>query len=157
MARIFQFGLATEAFLNLVGAVPFVLYPEWCLSFAVADRSTTGAPVVPPSSAVLWQIYGVLVLSLTVPLILCIPDSNTAAEKRRIVFQTLISGEILIEAILLWHIRQPEKSGFTLTSLSLSAFFLLPALSWHTFATYIKPGLMNSDRFPSAKPSKKTR
>ncbi|KAI1204374.1 uncharacterized protein F4807DRAFT_335707 [Annulohypoxylon truncatum] len=157
MTRVFQFGLAIEAFLNIVGAVPFVLYPEWCLSFAVADRSTAGAPAVPPSSAMLWQIYGVLVLSLTVPLILCIPDSSAVTEKRRLIFQTLISGEVLIEAILLRHISQPEKSGFTLTSLSLSAFFLLPALSWHTFATYVKPDLMSSDRFPSAKPPKKIR
>ncbi|KAI0887654.1 uncharacterized protein GGS22DRAFT_112534 [Annulohypoxylon maeteangense] len=157
MTRAFQFGLAVEAFLNIVGAVPFVLYPEWCLSFAVANRSATGAPDVPPSSAVLWQIYGVLVLSLTVPLVLCIPDSNAVADKRRIVFQTLIAGEVLIEAILLRHISQPEKSGFTLTSLLLSAFFLLPALFWHTFATYVKPDLMSSDRFPSAKPAKKTR
>ncbi|KAI1451150.1 hypothetical protein F5Y02DRAFT_18427 [Annulohypoxylon stygium] len=153
MTRVFQVGLAIEAFLNFAGAVPFVLYPEWCLSFAVADEYSD----VPRSSSVLWQIYGVLVLSLTVPLISCIPDSEGVAEKRRIIFQTLIAGEVLIEAVLLQHISNPEMSGFTLTSLSLSAVFLLPALSWHIFATYIKPGLMNSDRFPSAKPPKKTR
>ncbi|OTA95656.1 hypothetical protein M434DRAFT_184540 [Hypoxylon sp. CO27-5] len=152
MTRIFQIGLAIEAFLNITGALTFVLYPEWCLSFAVAD-STTG---VPPSSAVLWQIYGVLVLALTVPIILCIPNSEAIAEKRRVVFQTLIAGEVFIEAVLLWHITQPEKSGFTLNALVLSAVNLLPALSWHTFAVYIKPDLIRSEDGLSTKSTKKT-
>ncbi|KAI2469006.1 hypothetical protein F4781DRAFT_244206 [Annulohypoxylon bovei var. microspora] len=157
MTRVFQLGLVIEAFLNIVGAVPFILYPEWCLSFAVAGRSTTGAPAVPPSAALLWQVYGALVLALTLPIVLCIPDSKAVTEKRRLIFQTLIAGELLLEAILLRHISQPEKSGFTLTSLVLSAINLLPALSWHTFATYVKPGLMSSGRVPSIKPTKKTR
>ncbi|KAI1410634.1 hypothetical protein F5Y13DRAFT_167599 [Hypoxylon sp. FL1857] len=148
MTRVFQIGLAIEAFLNIAGASTFVLYPEWCLSFAVASDSTTGAPNVPPSAAVLWRIYGVLVLALTVPIIQCIPDSEAIAEKRRIVFQTLIAGEVFIEAVLLWHIAQPEKSGFTLTALVLSAVNLLPALSWHTFAIYVKPGLIQSNSKP---------
>ncbi|KAI0840364.1 hypothetical protein F5Y06DRAFT_238353 [Hypoxylon sp. FL0890] len=155
MTRVFQIGLAIEAFLNIVGALTFVLYPEWCLSFAVADDSTTGTVDVPPSSAVLWQIYGVLVLALTVPIIQCIPNSETVAEKRRIVFQTLIAGEVFIEAILLWHITQPKKSGFTLTALVLSAVNLLPALSWHTFAIYVKPDLIQSNDKPT-KSAKKT-
>ncbi|KAI1143715.1 hypothetical protein F5Y05DRAFT_3943 [Hypoxylon sp. FL0543] len=155
MTRVFQIGLAIEALLNIFGAVTFVLYPEWCLSFAVTDDSTTDSPNVPPSSTVLWQIYGVLVLALTVPIILCIPDSEAVAEKRRIVFQTLITGEIFIEAVLLWHITQPEKSGFTLTALVFSAVNLLPALSWHTFAIYIKPGLIQSNNM-STKSAKKT-
>lgn len=153
MTRVFQIGLAIEAFLNIAGALTFVLYPEWCLSFAVADDSTTG---VPPSSAVLWQIYGVLVLALTVPIVLCIPNSEAVAEKRRVIFQTLIAGEVFIEAVLLWHITRPEKSGFTLNALVLSAVNLLPALSWHTFAIYIKPDLIQSEDGLSTKSAKKT-
>ncbi|KAI1393273.1 uncharacterized protein F4822DRAFT_384138 [Hypoxylon trugodes] len=143
MPSIIQFGLVIEAILNIVGAIPFVLYPEWCLSFAVATNAETGTPTVPPSSALLWQVYGVLVLALTVPLILCTPDSKAASEKRHIIFTTLLAGEVFIEAILLWHISQPDKSGFTLTSLVLSSLFLLPALSWHAYVTYINPNLVN--------------
>ncbi|KAI1098883.1 hypothetical protein F4804DRAFT_103941 [Jackrogersella minutella] len=157
MTRIFQISLAIEAFLNVVGAAPFVLYPEWCLSFAVADNSTTGTPNVPPSSALLWQVYGVLVLALTVPLILCIPNSKAVAEKRRIVFQTLIAGEVFIEALLFQHISKPDESGFTPTALILSAVFLIPALSWHAFATYVNPDLMQSDEESLTKSAKKIR
>ncbi|XXH04480.1 hypothetical protein Hte_010896 [Hypoxylon texense] len=155
MTRIFQIGLAIESFLNIVGAVPFVLYPDWCLSFAVAADPETGASSVPPSSAVLWQFYGVMVLALTVPLIQCIPDSEAVAEKRRIIFQTLIAGEVLLEAVLLWHAARPAQSGFTLTALLLSAVNLLPALSWHSFVVYINPGLMRSDDEAAAKSGKK--
>ncbi|OTB07922.1 hypothetical protein M426DRAFT_8137 [Hypoxylon sp. CI-4A] len=157
MTRIFQIGLGVEAFLNVAGAIPFVLYPEWCLSFAVAADPKTGVSSVPPSAALLWQIYGALVLALSVPLIQCIPTSTAVAEKRRIVFQTLAAGEIFIEAVLLRHISQSEKSGFTLTSLILSSLFLLPALSWHTFAVYVKPGLLQSGDEILTKSKKKIR
>ncbi|KAI1402873.1 hypothetical protein F4819DRAFT_260616 [Hypoxylon fuscum] len=142
MTWVFQIGLAIEAMLNIVGAVPFILWPEWCLSFAVTNTSNTGTPSVPPSSAVLWQVYGALVLALTVPLIQCIPDSQAVTEKRRIVFQTLIAGEVFLEALLLWHSIRPAESGFSLTALLLTAVNLLPALSWHSFVVYVKPDLM---------------
>ncbi|KAI0844841.1 hypothetical protein F5Y00DRAFT_186525 [Daldinia vernicosa] len=151
MTRLFQLGLAIEAILNIAGAVPFILYPEWCLSFAVTPNST-----VPPSSSLLWQVYGALVLALTIPLVLCIPDSKAVREKRQIVFTTLLAGEVFLEAVLLWHVSRPDESGFTLTSLVLSAVFLLPALSWHAFATYIKPDLMESDSELSGSTAKKT-
>ncbi|KAI6085529.1 hypothetical protein F4821DRAFT_240372 [Hypoxylon rubiginosum] len=155
MTRVFQIGLAIESFLNIVGAVPFVLYPEWCLSFAVAADPKTGAPSVPPSSAVLWQFYGVMVLALTVPIIQCIPNSNAAAEKRRIIFQTLIAGEVFLEAVLLWHSTRSQQSGFTLTALLLAAVNLLPALSWHSYVVYVKPDLMQSGGEASIKSGKK--
>ncbi|KAI0114726.1 hypothetical protein F4814DRAFT_291170 [Daldinia grandis] len=150
MTRLFQFGLAIEAVLNIAGAVPFILYPEWCLSFAVVDSN------VPPSSSLLWQVYGALVLALTIPLILCIPDSEAVREKRQIVFTTLLAGEVFLEAILFWHVSRIDNSGFTLTSLVLSAVSLLPALSWHTFAAYIRPDLMESDSELSTGTTKKT-
>ncbi|KAK6949862.1 hypothetical protein Daesc_008185 [Daldinia eschscholtzii] len=156
MTRIIQYGLAIEAILNIAGAILFILYPNWCLSFAIAPSPKNITSGIPPSSALLWQVYGALVLALTVPLVLCIPDSKAIAEKRRIVFATLIAGEVFLEAILLWHVFQPDNSGFTSTSLILSAAFLLPALSWHTFAAYIRPGLMNSDSGPSTGATKKT-
>ncbi|KAI1378474.1 hypothetical protein F4677DRAFT_396643 [Hypoxylon crocopeplum] len=155
MTRVFQFGLAIEAFLNIIGAVPFVLYPEWCLSFAVAADSKSGVTSVPPSSALLWQVYGALVLALTIPIIQCVPNSEAVAEKRQVTFKTLIAGEVFLEAILLWHISRPDGSGFTLTSLILSAIFLLPALSWHTFAVYIKPDLMQGYGVAAAKPAQR--
>ncbi|KAI1804297.1 hypothetical protein F4811DRAFT_283550 [Daldinia bambusicola] len=155
MTRIIQYGLAIEAMLNITGAIPFILYPEWCLSFAITpgpEKITSG---IPPSSALLWQVYGALVLALTIPIGLCIPDSKAVAEKRRIVFTTLIAGEVFLEAILLWHVLQADKGGFTLTSLILSAVFLLPALSWHTFAAYIRPHLMESSSKPPTNITKK--
>ncbi|KAI1763059.1 hypothetical protein GGR53DRAFT_498790 [Hypoxylon sp. FL1150] len=154
MTRVFQIGLAIESFLNIVGALLFILYPEWCLSFVVAADPETSSTSVPSSSAVLWQFYGAMVLALTVPIIQCIPNSEAVAEKRRIVFQTLIAGEVLLEAVLLWHSTRSEQSGFTLTALLLAAVNLLPALAWHSFVVYVKPRLMQSDEAP-AKSAKK--
>lgn len=136
MTWIFQVGLAIESGLNILGAGSFILYPEWCLSFVVSTKS------VPLSAAILWQIYGILVLALTVPLLLCIPDSSSVFEKRRIVFQTLVAGEVGLLTLLLWHARNPQNSGITWAGLVISAGFLLPALIWHSFATWVNPALM---------------
>ncbi|KAI0180635.1 hypothetical protein GGR52DRAFT_253648 [Hypoxylon sp. FL1284] len=157
MTRTFQIGLAIESFLNIIGAAQFVLYPDWCLSFAVARGPKLGTAIVPPSAAVLWQVYGAMVLALTVPLIQCIPNSKAVAEKRRITFQTLIAGEIALESLLVWHATRPDQSGFTSTALWLSAVNLVPALTWHSFVVYVKPGMMQSTDEAPTKPSKKRR
>ncbi|KAK9423832.1 hypothetical protein SUNI508_03848 [Seiridium unicorne] len=143
MARTFQIGLLIEALLNISGSILFILCPYWCLSFAI---DTNDYPV-PASAAVLWQIYGGLVLALTVPILTVIPESSRAVfEQRDIIFKTLIAGELALIGVLAWNAgKMEERSGFTPTSLLTSAVFLLPALAWHSYAVWIRPDLMRSE------------
>lgn len=158
MTRIFQIGLLTEAFLNISGALLFILRPSWCLSFALSSDNT-----VPESAAVLWQVYGGLVMALTLPILLVVPESPEQSRfvfgKRDIVFKTLAAGEVALLAILLWNAMKPEqKSGFSHAALLTSSVFLLPALAWHSFAIWVRPGLMyvgNESKWPNDKMTKR--
>ncbi|ETS75809.1 hypothetical protein PFICI_12753 [Pestalotiopsis fici W106-1] len=146
MTRVFQIGLLTEAFFNISGALLFVLRPAWCLSFALALPDEP----VPSSAAVLFQVYGGLVLALTLPILLVVRESpgqsRAVFERRDIVFKTLAAGEVALIAILLWNTMKPAaKSGFSHSGLFISSVFLLPALTWHSFAVWGRPDLMRVD------------
>ncbi|ORY63274.1 uncharacterized protein BCR38DRAFT_486023 [Pseudomassariella vexata] len=137
MTWVFQLGLTIESVLNILGAGTFLLYPEWCLSYTVST------PKVPASAATLWQTYAVLVLALTFPILLCIPNSKGVFEKRKIIFETLVAGEVALVGLLLWHAVKPaEESGFMRSGLILATLNLLPALTWHSFCIWGVPGLM---------------
>ena len=140
MTRIFRFGLATEVVLNVGGAFAFVAWPEGCLARVAPAAQVT------PLAALLWQLYGALVLALSVPLVLCLPDGQPAVyEKRRIVFTTLAAGEIAIIALFLRHAAldaPAADAGMAPAALLAMAAFLLPALTWHTFALFARPLLM---------------
>ncbi|KAF3005281.1 hypothetical protein E8E14_007792 [Neopestalotiopsis sp. 37M] len=118
MTRIFQISLLTEAFLNIAGALLFVLRPSWCLSFALASPNEP----VPTSASVLCR---------------------AVFERRDIVFKTLATGEVALIAILLASTMKPEdRTGFSHAALFTSSVFLLPALAWHSFAIWVRPDLM---------------
>ncbi|KAI1840899.1 hypothetical protein JX265_013395 [Neoarthrinium moseri] len=136
MTQVIQLGLLVEAVLNVIGAAVFIRYPAWCLSYVVSSDT------VPPSAAVLWQIYGGLVLALTIPILLVIPNSPTVFEQRSLIFKTLTAGELVLIGVLSWHASKPIESGFTWSGLALSAMFLLPALTWHSCAAFVLPDLM---------------
>lgn len=148
MTRTLQIALLTESFLNISGSILFILKPTWCLSFVMTSKEQT----VPASAAVLWQVYGGLVLALTVPLLLAVPGGSTKSEKatvfekRDIVFKTLAAGEVILIAILAWNASKPQEgSGFTRFGLLTTLFFLLPALTWHSFAVWVTPSLLRSE------------
>lgn len=150
MTRIFQAGLVIEAFLNLVGCAAFMLSPSWCLSFVITSAAPNKPNTVPASTAVLWQVYGGLVLALTVPILLVIPESHAVFEKRELIFKTLVAGEIILIGVLGWHglglSGHDEEGGFSRVGLLISAAFLLPALTWHSFTVWVRPDLMRSER-----------
>lgn len=136
MTRIFRFGLVIEVVLNVAGAFAFVAWPEACLALVAPAAHVT------PLAALLWQLYGALVLALSVPLALCIPDSRGVYEKRRIVFTTLAAGEIAMITLFLRHALDPAAAGMAPRALLAMVAFLLPALVWHTFALFARPLLM---------------
>ena len=145
MTRIFRFGVATEVVLNVGGALAFVAWPEACLACAAPAAQVT------PLAALLWQLYGALVLALSVPLALCLRDADAVRraaviyERRRIVFTTLAAGEIAIIALFLRHAALPpgpDDPPVPPRGLLAMVAFLLPALAWHSFALFARPSLM---------------
>jgi hypothetical protein len=140
MTQFFRQSLIIECTLNILGAVTFLLYPEWCLSHAVSTND------VPHSAIVLWQIYAVLVLELTLGLILCIPNSPGVAEKRKLLFQILGAGEVVLIGLLLWWAgKGPDASGFASIALLLSAASLVPLVTWKGFVLMVVPEMMEEE------------
>ncbi|KAH6660825.1 hypothetical protein BKA67DRAFT_66721 [Truncatella angustata] len=148
MTRIFQIGLLTEAFLNISGSLVFLRYPLWCLSYMLPQSTTGKTTTVPASAAVLWQIYAGLVLALTVPILMVVPESRAVYEKRDLVFKTLTAGEVALVGILGWHglgFSEEQEGGFSRAGLLTTASLLLPALTWHSFAVWLRPDLMRPE------------
>ncbi len=146
MPKLIQYALAAESFMNLLGAVPFLLYPEWCLSYVVDPSSDSiNNPAVHPGSATLFQVYACLVIALTAPLLICIPESPGVAYKRVIMFQTLAVGEALLITLLLWKANDAKHSGYTQSGLILSAMSLTPYLLWRAYTLFVRPDWFRSD------------
>lgn len=133
MPSFIQGALGCEAVFNIIGAIPFILFPERLLSFAIlADESKSAiSTVVPASTATLWRLFGGLFLGLTVPVLLCIPNSDGATERRKLTYATLTAGEAFLIPIVLWQAVEPEKSGFTRTALLGTIGALAPTMTWH--------------------------
>lgn len=125
MTRTLQVGLSIESILNILGATTFLFFPEWCLCFAIPAQGGG----VPASTATLWQTY---------PLLSCIPNTPGVFYKRKLIFETLVSGEIGLIGLLLWHAAQSnEDGGFSTQALLLAAINLVPALTWHTVVAWL--------------------
>jgi hypothetical protein len=145
MTWVIQLGLTIESFLNIFGASVFVVYPEWCLSYVISPspvNTMTGTTPVPASSSTLFQVYGLLVLSETLLLLLCIPESPGIRRTRVMVFQTLGLGEAFLIGLLIWKSFDAQNSGFTASGLIIAAINLLPAFGWRIWALYIMPDLL---------------
>ncbi|KAK8063859.1 hypothetical protein PG996_008511 [Apiospora saccharicola] len=150
MASLIRFALATEAVFNVLGAVILIVFPQGCLSLAVAPSDSISG-----SAALLCQVFGAMVLSLSVPLFLCIPDSTAVYEKRRIVYKTMAAGEIAYgiigltprPAVIILFLRASqdyEKTGFTPEFLTRSVLVFAPALAWHSYAVFVNPAIMRT-------------
>ncbi|KAK8058617.1 hypothetical protein PG994_009065 [Apiospora phragmitis] len=139
MAYLIKFALVTEAIFNALGAFIFIVYPQGCLSYAVSSSSPiTGC------AALLCQVFGAIVLSLAVPLLLCVPDSNAVYEKRRIVYKTMAAGEIAFIILFLRASQDYEKTGFAPEFLTRSIMAFAPALAWHSYAVFVNPAIMRT-------------
>ncbi|KAF2396330.1 hypothetical protein EJ06DRAFT_559905 [Trichodelitschia bisporula] len=108
MTKVIQRALAIEVAFKLSGATIFILFPEWCLS----------------------HTFGLLVSALTLPLLLCIPESPNAAANRALTYKTLGVGEVALVALFLGKALKPKSSGFSTEGLMLSASTLVPLLAW---------------------------
>ncbi|KAK8110999.1 uncharacterized protein PG998_007456 [Apiospora kogelbergensis] len=139
MGSIIQFALVTEAVFNVLGALLFIVFPQSCLSHAVSSSSP-----IPGCAALLCQVFGAIVLSLSVPLLLCVPESNAVYEKRRIVYKTMAAGEIAFIILFLRASQDYVETGFTPEFLTKSVMAFAPALAWHSYAVFINPAIMRT-------------
>lgn len=141
-----QAALALEAFLNMMATIPRILGPQGTLYLTVSSRARRLGKRVPASTATLGQMAAAGVLTLTVPLILCVPRGGpTVAENRRLTYKTLAAGEASFITYLCYRMVARRPSGFTPVSMVRGVVCLVPRLSWHYYALYVKPELLVDD------------
>ncbi|KAL8708954.1 MAG: hypothetical protein Q9220_006286 [cf. Caloplaca sp. 1 TL-2023] len=128
-----QIALALEATANILGGTFMLLSPHRILAALTTTTST------PPSSTtiVLFQWLAVLVFGLTPQLLLGIPNSKTAVEKRRMSYITLGACEVALILMMVWQIvdgKEEEEGGLTRKALCGCVAGLVPFLGWRAFA-----------------------
>lgn len=138
---VMRYALAIEAGFNIVGATGMILYPSRFLSPMVTNQSQVSA-----ASASLVQWVGGLLFVLTVPILLCTPNTRRAIESRPTVYYTLLAGEGTLIPILLYQAAAAPDSGLTPKALLLFSSGLVMPLAWRLFVLFKRPEWMGRYR-----------
>lgn len=138
---VIRYAMAIEAGFNILGAAGLILAPRDTLSYLVPYSSQ-----ITPVAASLTQWLGAVVLALTTPLLLCLPDSRRAVESRTTVYWTLAAGEGFLVPLFLVQLMQGDRGGFTRKALVLSSIQLSAMVGWRLYVLLRRPDWMGRYR-----------
>lgn len=134
MPSLIQSALIFETLVTFPPAAMLVIAPNWTLSKLLP--TTTILAGIPASTTSLAQMIGSLIVTLTVPLVMSIPDRPHASETRRVAYWLLGAGEALLIPLLL---RKEGTSGFEPGILKTGAIQMAPFLLWRAIVLLGKP------------------
>lgn len=134
MPSIIQSALIFEALVTFPPGALLVVAPNWTLSKLLP--TTTILAGIPSSTTSLAQMVGSLIIALTVPLAMSIPDRPQIAETRRTAYWLLGAGEALLIPLLL---VKEGSSGFEDGILKTGAVQMAPFLIWRAIVLLGKP------------------
>ncbi|MCJ1250806.1 hypothetical protein MMC30_008034 [Trapelia coarctata] len=127
--------MAIEAAFNVFGAIGMILAPDYVLSLMVSSPSQ-----ITPLAVSLTQWLAAVVLALTAPLVLCLPNTRRAVESRATTYWTLGVGEGFLVPMFLWQMGKGEEgSGFTKQALVASAVQLGGLVGWRLYVLLGRP------------------
>jgi len=134
MPSIIQSALIFETFVNLPPAAMLILAPSWTLGKLLPTTSTlTG---IPASTITLAQMFGALIVALTVPVAMSIQDRPNIVEARRMTYWLLGAGEACLIPLLF---LKEGSSGFQDGILRTGAIQMTPFLVWRAIVLLAKP------------------
>jgi len=136
---IIRYAMAIEAAFNVLGAAGVVLAPRSILSFMASSPSQ-----ITPLAVTFTQWIGGMVVALTVPLMLCLPNTRRAVESRTTTYWALAAGEGFLVPMFLWQMG--EESGFTRKALVAGAVQLGVLVGWRLYVLLRKPEWMGRYR-----------
>ncbi|KAL6716020.1 hypothetical protein ACLMJK_006982 [Lecanora helva] len=145
MPSIIQTAIVLEIFGNLVGIIALGCFPNQILRYFIASS----LPGIELNGTVtfLSRSLSAFIFALTAPLLLAYPDSRSSAEKRKLAYWTLSTGEAILIPLLLWEaFRATDESkaaGVWAGGLSRHFCFaavgnLAPILFWRVFVFVMK-------------------
>lgn len=134
MPSIIQSALIFEALVTFPPAAILIAAPNWALSKLLP--TTTIMAGIPASTTSLAQMVGALIVTLTVPLVMSVPNRPHIAETRRMTYWLLGAGEVLLILLLL---AKEGTSGFSDGILKTGAVQMAPFLIWRAIVLLGKP------------------
>lgn len=142
-----QLALALEATANIFGATCMLLFPHSILSYVTARPSSASLQNQNPDQAAidLFRWVGAIVYGLTPQLLLALPDSKGASDRRWIAYVTLGAGEGALMAVMLWQalmMEGEEGGGITKKALLGCVAGLAPFGVWRGWVLGVRPGLL---------------
>lgn len=136
-------ALILESLANIFGAGAMMLYPEPILNYLSTPASSYLSSLKldsPSVAAILLQWLAAIILGLTVPLLLCIPQVPRAIQSRYIVYVTLLAGEVALGGTILYQaLYNGGKTGLTSTALFTCAGSILAFIPWRLFVLFGRP------------------
>ncbi|KAL8636528.1 MAG: hypothetical protein Q9228_006088 [Teloschistes exilis] len=143
-----QIALALEAGLNICGATLMLLFPRPILAYLSSAPSRTASDPNPssvsPTTIQLLRWLAALVYGLTPQLLLALPSSRGARDKRWIVYITLGAGEgaLIVMMLLQALLRQKGEGGLTRRALLGCVAGLTPFMVWRIYALGGRPEML---------------
>ncbi|KAL8661215.1 MAG: hypothetical protein Q9202_005817 [Teloschistes flavicans] len=143
-----QIALALEAGLNIFGATIMLLFPRPMLAFLSSPPSRTASNpnpnTVSPTAIQLLRWLAALVYGLTPQLLLALPSSRSARDKRWLAYVTLGAGEGVLIVMMLWQalLRESGDGALTRRALLGCVVGLTPFMVWRVYVLGVRPGML---------------
>lgn len=131
-----RLALVVESALNIFFSLYILLYP----SHALYHLSYSPRYVNPLSSSLL-HILAIMVWTITVPLLLAIPNTRQGIESRVPAYLTLGTSEVFLLGMLGWlgFVKGEGETGVSDRAVAILASNITGALAWRVFVLWVKP------------------
>lgn len=139
-----RYALAVEAVVNLIAIAGMLLSPDTPVRWLSADPSSqTASAEVVASGLVQW--FAALIITITVPILSCIPNTKRALESRPTVYVMLLGGELALMVVMLWQASmQKNEDGMSVIALLLGAGFMVLCVLWRVWVLWMRPEWMGA-------------
>lgn len=142
---IIRIILAAESAFNVFLAIPMIFDAKEALGRMYLSDGKSAAP----HAASIFQLFGISLAAMTVPMVLAIPNKTGAVEARRITYQMLASFETLALALSFWQASVLGEAGSGLNPSKVIWGLGLGmglALAFRAWVLFVKPEWMGKYR-----------
>jgi hypothetical protein len=144
--KIIRYALIFEALANIVGIVGILYYADQANAFMAAPKPANAmmarllahANKPDPVSTLTVDILVGFVLTLTVPILLCLPNTKRAIESRPTVYALLLAGEVVLTAQFVME-ALTGRNGLNPKSCWMVVSNMLGFMLFRVFVFVVKP------------------
>ena len=137
---IIRHALAIESLLNILFAAYIFYTPASFLSFLASSTNPLTSPITPLTETFA-LLFGIMILTITIPMLLAIPNTRRGFELRVPVYTYLGSSEVMLVALFtyLYVVVGENGSGMSDKSLLFAASNLALPMGFRAYVLWVKP------------------